>query len=151
MVQDGGSKYKSSKVAIIIILTDFACSVIYKPEKLNVNADVLSRNPVEPILEQGVNMLTRHQKKLEELNEQKFGTPIDSVISPVLAEIVMEDLEKSVFERLGFVVRFYIPYVGDTLLCVPLDKLQTLKILSTTITQEFNLLMKWKKAIELVF
>ena len=32
--------------------------------------------------------------------KQKFGIPIGSVISPILAEIVMEDLEKTVFERL---------------------------------------------------
>ena len=57
--------------------------------------------------------------------KQKFGTPIGSVISPMLAEIVMEDLEKTVFERLEFVVPFYFRYVDDTLLCVPLDKLQT--------------------------
>ena len=42
--------------------------------------------------------------------KQKFGTPIGSLISPMLAEIVMEDLERSVFERLGFVL--------------PLEKLQ---------------------------
>ena len=56
--------------------------------------------------------------------KQKFGTPIGSVISPMLAEIVMQDLERSVFERLGFVLPFYFRYVDDTLLCVPLDKLQ---------------------------
>ena len=58
--------------------------------------------------------------------KQKFGTPIDSVISPMLAEIVMEGLEKTVFERLEFVVPFYFRYVDDTLLCVPLYKLQKL-------------------------
>ena len=55
--------------------------------------------------------------------KQKFGTPIGSVISPILDEIIMEDLERSVLERLGFVLPFYFRYVGDTLLCVPLDKL----------------------------
>ena len=54
--------------------------------------------------------------------KQMFGTSIGSVISPMLAEIVMEDLEKTVFERLEFVVPFYFRYV-NTLLCVPLDKL----------------------------
>ena len=48
--------------------------------------------------------------------KQKFGTPIGSVISTMLAEIVMEDLEKTVFERLEFVVPFYFRYVDDTLL-----------------------------------
>ena len=58
--------------------------------------------------------------------KQTFGTPIGSVISPMLAEIVMEDLKKTVFERLEFVVPFYFRYVDDTLLCVPFDKLQNL-------------------------
>ena len=58
--------------------------------------------------------------------KQKFGAPIDSVVSPILAKIVMEDLEKTVFERLEFVVPFYFRYVDDTLLCVPLDKMQTI-------------------------
>lgn len=55
---------------------------------------------------------------------QKFGTPIGSVISPILAEMVMEDLEIFVFEKLDFVLPFYFRYVDDTLLCVPLSKLQ---------------------------
>ena len=55
--------------------------------------------------------------------KQKFGTPIDSVMSPMLAEILKEDLRTSVFERLGFVLPFYFRYV-DTLLRVPFDKLQ---------------------------
>ena len=64
-------------------------------------------------------------KLIVKIHKQKFGTPIGSVISPVLAEIVMEDLEKSVFERLGSVVPFYFRYV-DTSLCVPLDRLKTI-------------------------
>ena len=55
--------------------------------------------------------------------KQKLGTPVGSVISLILAEIVMEDLEKSVFERLGFVVPFYFRYVDDTSLCLLLNKL----------------------------
>ena len=47
----------------------------------------------------------------------------------MLAEIVMEDLEKTVFERLEFVVPFYFRYVDNTLLCVPLDKSQ--KVIDT--------------------
>ena len=53
--------------------------------------------------------------------KQKFRIPIGSVISPMLAE----DMEKTVFERFEFVVPFYFRYADDTLLCVPLDKLQT--------------------------
>lgn len=57
--------------------------------------------------------------------KQKFGTPIGSVISPILAEIVMDDLEKFVFDKLDFELPFYFRYVDDTILCVPLVKLQT--------------------------
>ena len=42
----------------------------------------------------------------------------------MLAKIVMEELERSVFKRLGFVLPFYFRYVDDTLLCLSLDKLQ---------------------------
>ena len=56
--------------------------------------------------------------------KQKFGNPIGSVISPMVSEIVMEDLERTVCERLGFIVHFYFRYVDDSLLCVPLDKMQ---------------------------
>ena len=44
----------------------------------------------------------------------------------MLAEIVIKDLEKTVFVRLKFVAPFYFRYVDDTFLCVPLDKLQKL-------------------------
>ena len=44
----------------------------------------------------------------------------------MLAEIFIEDLEKSVFKRLGFVVPFCSRNVDGTSLCVPLDKLQTI-------------------------
>ena len=37
----------------------------------------------------------------------------------MLAEIVMGDLERSVFERLGFVLPFYFRYVDDNLFYVP--------------------------------
>ena len=53
-----------------------------------------------------------------------------SVVPPMLAEIVMEDLKKTVFERLEFVLPFYFGYVDDTLLCLPLDKLQ--KVIDTS-------------------
>ena len=53
-----------------------------------------------------------------ELVKKAFPNRWIKVISPILAKIVMEDLERSVFERLGFVVPFYFRYVDDTLLCV---------------------------------
>ena len=42
-----------------------------------------------------------------ELYKQKSGTPIATAISLILSKIVMEDLKRSVFENLRFVVPFY--------------------------------------------
>ena len=81
----------------------------------------------------------------------KFGTPIGSVISPMLAEMVMEDLERSVFERLGFVVPFYFRYVDDTLLCVPLDKLQTVIDTFNDYYPRIQITHERKETIELIF
>ena len=57
--------------------------------------------------------------------KHKFSTPICSVISPILAEIVMKDLDKCILERLRFVFLFCFQYVNNILLCVLLGKLQT--------------------------
>ena len=58
--------------------------------------------------------------------KQKFGTPISSVIYPILFEIVMEDWEEFVLEKLDFELPFYFRYVDDTILFVPLHKIQIL-------------------------
>ena len=48
--------------------------------------------------------------------KQKFATPIGSVISPMLAEIVMEDLKEFVFEKSDFDLPFYFRYVDDNII-----------------------------------
>ena len=58
--------------------------------------------------------------------KQMFGTPIGSVISLVLAEMVMVDFEEFVFEKFDFELPFYFRYDDDTILCVPLNKIQIL-------------------------
>ena len=50
--------------------------------------------------------------------KQKFGTPISSVISSILAERVMEDLKEFAFEKLDFDLPFYFRYVDDTILLI---------------------------------
>lgn len=46
-------------------LVEYDSEVVYKPGKVNLNADTLSRNPIEPI-----NVTTRAQKKKENLDER---------------------------------------------------------------------------------
>ena len=47
-------------------LSEFDYEVIYKPGKLNLNADALSRNPTEQIPIQPCNVVTRNQKKIQD-------------------------------------------------------------------------------------
>lgn len=51
--------------------------------------------------------------------KQLNGTPIGSVISPILAEIVFDDLEHSILREYNLL--FYFRYVDDTILCVPTE------------------------------
>ena len=50
-------------------LSEFDYEVIYKPGKLNLNADALSKNPTEQVPTQSCNIITRNQKKKEEAND----------------------------------------------------------------------------------
>lgn len=45
-----------------------------------------------------------------------------SPLSPILADIVMQDLETSILESLDFQVKFYFRYVDDIIMCAPKDK-----------------------------
>ena len=58
------------------------------------------------------------------INKSFVTEPIGSVISPIFPEIVIEDLEEFVFEKLDFDLPFYFRYVDDIILCVFLHKLQ---------------------------
>ena len=62
--------------------------------------------------------------------KQTFGTPMGSPISPLFADIVMEDLETDCLNRLKHTYNctplFYFRYVDDTILCVKKDHVDTL-------------------------
>ncbi|XP_011859074.1 PREDICTED: uncharacterized protein LOC105556590 [Vollenhovia emeryi] len=51
--------------------------------------------------------------------QQTFGTPICSPLSPIIADITMQDLENRAIELLNFRPPFYFRYVDDIALAVP--------------------------------
>ena len=61
--------------------------------------------------------------------KQTYGTPMGSPISPILADIVMADLEESCIKKLKYKPLFFVRYVDDILTCIPKDQIDnTLKV-----------------------
>ncbi|XP_071577054.1 uncharacterized protein [Temnothorax nylanderi] len=54
-----------------------------------------------------------------EIYEQIFGSPMGSPLSPVVADIVMDDLETHCLSLLNFNIRIFIRYVDDIFAVVP--------------------------------
>jgi len=54
--------------------------------------------------------------------KQIFGTPMGSPLSPILADLVMQDLELKAMNKLNVEFSFYYRYVDDILLSTPSDK-----------------------------
>jgi len=54
--------------------------------------------------------------------KQKFGTPMGSPMSPIIADLVMDDLETKALKIFSFQVPFYFRYVDDIMLAVPFNK-----------------------------
>jgi hypothetical protein len=53
--------------------------------------------------------------------KQKFGTPMGSPLSPIIADLVMQDLEAKALERIEIRLPFYFRYVDDIVMAVPND------------------------------
>jgi len=49
----------------------------------------------------------------DKLYKQKFGTPMSSPLSSIIADLILIDLETRALERFGFEVPFYVRYVDD--------------------------------------
>jgi len=54
--------------------------------------------------------------------KRKFGTPMGSPVSPIIADIIMDDLETMALNNLKIKMPFYYRYVDDIALAVPCKK-----------------------------
>jgi len=52
-----------------------------------------------------------------------FGTPMGSLLSPIIADLILQDLEIKAIERLPIKLPIYYRYVDDILLAAPTDQL----------------------------
>lgn len=50
--------------------------------------------------------------------KQIFGTPIGSLLSPVIVDLILQDIETSAFDKSKFTL-FYFRYVGNVTLAAP--------------------------------
>ena len=55
--------------------------------------------------------------------KQIFGIPMGSPLSPILADIVMQDFEKKVISMLPARLLFYFRYVDDIILAAPSENI----------------------------
>ena len=58
------------------------------------------------------------------LYKQKFGSPMGSPVSPMLANLVLENLEEEIFKQCHFSPAFYYRYVDDIITAVPEDRIE---------------------------
>jgi len=56
--------------------------------------------------------------------KQIFGTPMGSPLSPVIADLVMRDLETKALNSLQFEAKLYVRYVDDILIATPKNQIE---------------------------
>lgn len=57
--------------------------------------------------------------------KQIFGSPMGSPISPIIANLLMENLENSILNSLDFEPLFYFRYVDDIITAIPTNKIDS--------------------------
>jgi len=67
----------------------------------------------------------------KKIYRQTFGTPMGSPLSPIIANLVMQDLEEKALEKINCNIPFYYRYVDDIVLAAPSDHV-------TKIVETFN-------------
>jgi len=58
--------------------------------------------------------------------KQIFGTPMGSPLSPIIADLVLQDLEMNAIRKLPLHLPLYYRYVDDILLAAPIDRLDSI-------------------------
>jgi hypothetical protein len=72
------------------------------------------------------------------------GTPMGSPVSPVLAGLVMEELEISVLASLDFSPIFHRRYVDDIIVCLPTDEIDVFFNAFNNYTPSFNFTIEYQ-------
>jgi len=67
----------------------------------------------------------------DNIYKQSHGTPMGSSLSPIIANIVMQDLEESILNTLDVSIPIYHRYVDDIILVAPVSEI-------TNILNKFN-------------
>lgn len=82
---------------------------------------------------------------------QTFGTPMGSPLSPIIANLVLQDLENKALESLSYVPSIYIRFVDDILMAVPTDSItETLNIFNSFHTRlQFTLEIENNRSLNL--
>jgi len=62
-----------------------------------------------------------HPLILHSIIRQTFGTPMGSPLSPIIADLVLQ--EEMILQKFNFNIQFYLRYVDDIILSAPINQI----------------------------